>query len=93
MHKDSPYFSPELNERLRRIEAMKPLEIRRLVGTRKCYSGRCDKRASVFENDPRARGWLRFECDCGELGDTEARALTDNAWRKEADFQPVSERG
>ena len=47
-----------------------PLAHRRRIGTRPCEV--CGAPADVYDDDPRARGWLRTECPaCGVWGDAE----------------------
>lgn len=62
-----PNWSPELSASVARIEAqLADGNPRVKVGKQKCH---CGKFATVYSGDPRARGWLRFECKCGDWGD------------------------
>ncbi len=76
-HKDSPHLTPELNQRIREEESR--AGERKLLGTIPCLgyvkdgygpgtprhkkNRPCQKRALVYDNDWRARGWLRYECE------------------------------
>lgn len=95
-----PNLSPELNRQLREVAEKCETAQRLVVGWMPCEKstpewGRnqhAGGRALLYFGDPRARGWLRWECKCGDWGDrVPSKAQIDRAAKLGAELSDIVE--
>lgn len=64
--------SPQLWDSMQRLAEETKTMKRESVFTKACGWKGCAGEKTYFSGDPRARGWLRYECSkCGEWGDAD----------------------
>jgi transposase-like protein len=54
------------------LRGIRPEDVARRVKAGEIPCPFCEAKAAVYKDDPRARGWLRYECPNGHWGDRQS---------------------